>query len=113
MTQDCRAITPRLTPRQEEILDCISLGMTNREIGQHLGLAEQTVKNSITDILAVLGLRRRVQAAVYATTTVAGRAASRPPEDAECQMLCCRTVRDAPLVSRHAPRGPGVFTRGQ
>ena len=60
-----------LTPRQEQILDCIAQGMTNRQIGQHLGLAEQTVKNAITGVLAALGVKRRVQAAVYAATRAA------------------------------------------
>jgi len=57
--------TPVLTPRQEQILSLISAGMTNREIGAELGVAEKTVKNSVTGLLACLGLQRRSQAAVY------------------------------------------------
>lgn len=57
---------PTLTPRQEQILGLIGEGMTNREIGARLGVAEKTVKNSVTGLLACLGLQRRSQAAVYA-----------------------------------------------
>jgi DNA-binding NarL/FixJ family response regulator len=57
--------TPALTPRQEQILSLISAGMTNREIGAELGVAEKTVKNCVTGLLASLGLQRRSQAAVY------------------------------------------------
>ena len=57
-----------LTDRQEQILAYIGQGLTNREIGDQLGLAEQTVKNAVTDLLAVLGVRRRVDAAVVAVT---------------------------------------------
>lgn len=57
-----------LTDRQEQILAHIGQGLTNREIGAQLGLAEQTVKNAVTDLLAALGVRRRVDAAVYAVT---------------------------------------------
>jgi DNA-binding NarL/FixJ family response regulator len=57
--------TPSLTPRQEQILSLISAGMTNREIGAELGVAEKTVKNCVTGLLASLGLQRRSQAAVY------------------------------------------------
>lgn len=59
-------MTPRLTPRQAQILTCIGEGMTNREIGQRLGLAEQTIKNSVTLILAALGVTRRAHTAIYA-----------------------------------------------
>lgn len=59
-------ISPRLTPRQEQILALIAEGMTNREIGARLGVAEKTVKNSVTGLLASLNLQRRSQAAVYA-----------------------------------------------
>ena len=41
--------------------------MTNRQIGQHLFLAEKTVKNYVSSLLAKLGLQRRTQAAVLAT----------------------------------------------
>ena len=66
MTLDGVPPAPMLTPRQEQILVLIGEGMTNREIGTQLGVAEKTVKNSVTGLLACLGLQRRSQAAVYA-----------------------------------------------
>jgi len=65
-SSDAEPWKPVLTPRQEQILVLIGEGMTNREIGARLGVAEKTVKNSVTGLLACLGLQRRSQAAVYA-----------------------------------------------
>ncbi|MGA5703953.1 response regulator [Peterkaempfera bronchialis] len=56
-----------LTERERQILALIGEGMTNRQIGQRLYLAEKTVKNHISRLLAKLGVERRVQAAVIAT----------------------------------------------
>ncbi|WP_237690144.1 response regulator [Nocardioides panacisoli] len=57
----------RLNEREREILELIAEGLTNREIGQRLHLAEKTVKNYVSGLLAKLGLERRTQAAVLAT----------------------------------------------
>jgi two-component system response regulator DevR len=54
-----------LTDREREILILIADGMTNRQIGEHLFLAEKTVKNYVSGLLAKLGMQRRTQAAVY------------------------------------------------
>ncbi|GAB7028738.1 response regulator transcription factor [Streptomyces sp. NPDC021749] len=56
-----------LTQREREILALIGEGLTNRQIGQRLYLAEKTVKNHISRLLAKLGVERRIQAAVIAT----------------------------------------------
>lgn len=56
----------RLTPRERQILDLIGEGLTNREIAERLFLAEKTVKNRISAILAKLGVGRRIQAAMLA-----------------------------------------------
>ncbi len=56
-----------LTPREGEILSLIAEGLSNREIGARLFLAEKTVKNYVSGILAKLGMQRRTQAAVLAT----------------------------------------------
>jgi two-component system, NarL family, response regulator DevR len=56
-----------LTEQERKILACIAEGMTNRQIGQRLFLAEKTVKNYVSSLLAKLGLERRTQAAVLAT----------------------------------------------
>jgi two-component system response regulator DevR len=58
---------PGLTDREREILALIGEGLTNRQIGQRLFLAEKTVKNHISRLLGKLGVERRIQAAVIAT----------------------------------------------
>nr|NLD41839.1 response regulator transcription factor [Actinomycetales bacterium] len=64
--------TAHLTPSERRVLDLIGDGMSNREIGDRLGVAEKTVKNHITSLLAKMGLQRRTQAAAW----VAGQRAS-------------------------------------
>ncbi|MDO8382795.1 MAG: response regulator transcription factor [Microbacterium sp.] len=58
-------IDPGLSLRESQILGLIAEGMTNREIGERLGIAEKTVKNYVSGLLAKLGMERRTQAAVY------------------------------------------------
>jgi two-component system response regulator DevR len=53
-----------LSPRDREILDLIADGLTNRQIGERLFLAEKTVKNYVSALLAKLGMERRTQVAV-------------------------------------------------
>ena len=57
---------PDLTLRERQVLELIADGLTNRQIGDSLGLAEKTVKNYVSELLAKLGMERRTQAAVYA-----------------------------------------------
>lgn len=59
------SIDPGLSLREGQILGLIAEGMTNREIGERLGIAEKTVKNYVSGLLAKLGMERRTQAAVY------------------------------------------------
>ncbi len=54
-----------LTPQEERVLDLIVEGLTNRQIGQRLNIAEKTVKNHVTSLMAKLHVERRTQAAVY------------------------------------------------
>lgn len=54
-----------LTRREQQILDLIVEGLTNRQIGEELHIAEKTVKNNVTALLGKLHLERRTQAAVY------------------------------------------------
>ncbi len=56
-----------LTDQERKILDLIGEGLTNREIGERMFLAEKTVKNYVSSVLAKLGLVRRTQAAVMIT----------------------------------------------
>jgi two-component system response regulator DevR len=55
----------RLSPQEERILGLVAGGGTNREIGVQLGLAEKTVKNYVSSILAKLEVGRRAEAAAY------------------------------------------------
>ena len=56
-----------LTEREKEILTLIGEGLTNKQIGERLFLAEKTVKNYVSGLLAKLGMERRTQVAVLAT----------------------------------------------
>jgi DNA-binding NarL/FixJ family response regulator len=55
-----------LTPQERRILELIGEGLTNRQIGEHMFLAEKTVKNYISGLFAKLGMERRTQAAALA-----------------------------------------------
>jgi two-component system, NarL family, response regulator DevR len=57
----------QLTQQERRILALIAEGLTNRQIGERLFLAEKTVKNYVSSLLAKLGMERRTQAAVYAS----------------------------------------------
>jgi len=52
-----------LTPQEQRIFDYIGDGMTNRQIAQEMYLAEKTVKNYVSNLLAKLGMSRRTEAA--------------------------------------------------
>ncbi|CAN5489165.1 response regulator transcription factor [soil metagenome] len=54
-----------LTEREREVLELIAEGLTNRQIGERLFLAEKTIKNYVSSLLAKLGMERRTQAAVF------------------------------------------------
>jgi DNA-binding NarL/FixJ family response regulator len=56
-----------LTPQERKILELIGEGLTNRQIGERMYLAEKTVKNYVSGLFAKLGMERRTQAAAYAT----------------------------------------------
>ncbi|WP_092565275.1 response regulator [Bowdeniella nasicola] len=64
--------TANLTPSERKVLELIGDGLSNREIGEKLGVAEKTVKNHITALLAKMGLQRRTQVAAW----VAGQRAA-------------------------------------
>jgi DNA-binding NarL/FixJ family response regulator len=55
-----------LTPQERKILDLIAEGYTNRQIAENMFLAEKTVKNYVSNLLAKLGMERRTQAATFA-----------------------------------------------
>jgi len=60
------AIASNLTAREEQILKLIAQGLSNREIGEILNIAEKTVKNYLTNVFQKLQVRNRVEAAMVA-----------------------------------------------
>jgi two-component system response regulator DevR len=62
-----------LTDQERRILEYIAEGLTNHEIAQKMFLADKTVKNYVSSVLAKLGLERRTQAAVLATRLLGER----------------------------------------
>jgi two-component system, NarL family, response regulator DevR len=67
-----------LTPQERRILELIAQGLTNRQIGEELFLAEKTIKNYVSSLLAKLGVERRTQAAILANRLLGPRPAVRP-----------------------------------
>ncbi|HEY9483440.1 MAG TPA: LuxR C-terminal-related transcriptional regulator, partial [Micromonosporaceae bacterium] len=63
-----------LTDQERRILEHIAQGLTNHEIAQKMFLADKTVKNYVSSVLAKLGLERRTQAAVLATRLLGNKA---------------------------------------
>lgn len=55
-----------LSDQERRVLALVTEGLTNREIGEQLFLAEKTIKNYMSNVLTKLGLKRRTEAAVYA-----------------------------------------------
>ena len=55
-----------LTAQERKILELIADGLTNRQIGEQMFLAEKTVKNYVSNVLSKLGMSRRTQAAAFA-----------------------------------------------
>lgn len=55
-----------LTTQERKILELIGEGLTNRQIGERMYLAEKTIKNYVSALFAKLGMERRTQAAAYA-----------------------------------------------
>ena len=66
-----------LTDQERTVLRLIAEGLSNREIGERMGLAPKTVKNYVTSLLAKLGLGNRTQAAILATQLTIPAKASR------------------------------------
>jgi len=69
MRQEAERSDPlaKLTPQERRILELIGEGLTNRQIGERMYLAEKTVKNYASGLFAKLGMERRTQAAAYAS----------------------------------------------
>ncbi len=56
----------QLTSQERRLLELIAEGLTNRQIGERMFLAEKTIKNYVSNLLTKLGMSRRTEAAVYA-----------------------------------------------
>ena len=63
-----------LTDQERKILELIAEGLTNRQIGERMYLAEKTVKNYVSNMFAKLGMSRRTEAAAYAARLAERRA---------------------------------------
>jgi DNA-binding NarL/FixJ family response regulator len=61
-----------LTAQERRVLELIGAGLTNRQIGERMSLAEKTVKNYVSGVFAKLGMQRRTQAAAYAARVFDG-----------------------------------------
>src|SRR6476660_9618502 len=70
----------RLTEKERKILDLIAEGLTNRQIGERMFLAEKTVKNYVSNLLSKLGMERRTEAAVFAAKLPQKRRTDAPPD---------------------------------
>jgi DNA-binding NarL/FixJ family response regulator len=62
-----------LTEQERRVLDLVAEGLTNRQIGERMFLAEKTVKNYVSNLLAKLGMSRRSEAAAFAARLEARR----------------------------------------
>ena len=65
--------TATLTATERRVVDLIGEGYSNREIAERLGVAEKTVKNHVTSLLAKMGLQRRTQVAAWVAGHRGGR----------------------------------------
>jgi two-component system NarL family response regulator len=61
-----RAVVPRLTERELQVLKLVARGMSNREAAEELFISENTVKNHVRNILEKLHLHSRMEAVIYA-----------------------------------------------
>jgi DNA-binding NarL/FixJ family response regulator len=66
---DSDELLDRLTDQERRVLDLIGEGLTNRQIATRLFLAEKTVKNYVSNLLAKMGMSRRTEAAAYIART--------------------------------------------
>jgi NarL family two-component system response regulator LiaR len=72
--------TVQLTERESELLALLPTGMTNRELGAHLFLSENTIKSQLRRLFSKLDVKNRVQAVALARTGILGQRRQRDPE---------------------------------
>ncbi|TQL70460.1 LuxR family two component transcriptional regulator [Nocardioides albertanoniae] len=93
-----------LTPQQRRILVLLAEGISNRQIAERLVLAEKTVKNHITGLLAKLGVSHRTQAALMASQLLEDGVVPRPTSPADD----ARQARPGSGPKPPRPRGPAA-----
>jgi DNA-binding NarL/FixJ family response regulator len=86
-----------LTPQERRILELIGEGLTNRQIGERMFLAEKTVKNYVSALFGKLGMERRTQAAAYAARIFGDPTASTPPHLSRQASLTAAASGEDPL----------------
>ena len=69
-----------LSPQERRILELIGEGLTNKQIGERMFLAEKTVKNYVSNLLSKLGMERRTEAAVFAARLPSTQRPDDPPK---------------------------------
>ena len=102
-------VAASLTAREHEILTLIAEGNTNRQIGEQLFLAEKTVKNYVSALLAKLGMQRRTQAAVRSVHAQAGPELStvgEAPTRVQFVHGSARKDTDSPVFSKRGDLSP-------
>ena len=67
---------PRLNDAQRHLLRLLTRGASNRDIARSLGVKEKTVRNRLTELFSLLGVRSRMEAALYAARTGIAKNAS-------------------------------------
>ncbi len=70
----------KLTKQERTIVDHIAAGLTNKQIAEEMFLAEKTVKNYVSNVLAKMGMSRRSEAAAYVARTQAEKSGPDLPE---------------------------------
>ena len=77
----CGDLDPRLTPRERDVVQFVLEGRSSKQIARTLGIAEQTVKNHLHNVMTRVGASSRVQLCMWAMENgQAGRKAKVPPE---------------------------------
>jgi two-component system response regulator DevR len=90
-----------LTEQERRVLELIGEGLTNRQIGERMHLAEKTVKNYVSHLLSKLGLERRTQVAVLATQLPC---VIRPASTCSRRPSACDCSRSPLWVASSSPR---------
>jgi DNA-binding CsgD family transcriptional regulator len=92
-----------LTDQERNILDLIAEGLTNRQIGERMYLAEKTVKNYVSNLLSKMGMSRRSEAAAYAARVAERRSRERRSRERRTSRVAARLGPRSHLTT---PVGP-------